>query len=137
MTADHLPEVMKIEQASFHDPWTLTAFRDLMIQSRTNWVALVEDKVAGYLMTQWVLDELHILNIAVAKEFRRKGVAAALLNFLLDLGRARKSRVIFLEVRVSNSPAISFYQKYGFSILSTRKRYYRDGEDAWVMHKSL
>jgi [ribosomal protein S18]-alanine N-acetyltransferase len=135
LTADHLPAVIAIENASFKDPWTMTSFRDLMIQSRMNWAALSDGKVAGYLITQWVLDEIHILNVAVSADYRRKGIASCLMDFLLETGQQQNMQVIYLEVRVTNTPAITFYQKYGFSILATRKRYYRDGENAYIMHR--
>jgi ribosomal-protein-alanine N-acetyltransferase len=137
LTADHLPAVMAIERASFRDPWTMTSFRDLMIQMRTNWTAFADECVAGYLITQWVLDEIHILNIAVSGNYHRRGIASGLMRFLQDSGRERNMQAIFLEVRVSNEAAIAFYKQFGFSVLSTRKKYYQDGENALVMCNHL
>lgn len=137
LTADHLHEVVKIEKASFSDPWPESAFRNLMIQTRNNWVILVGEDIAGYLVTQWVLDEIHILNLAVSERFRRKGLAAVLMTFLIDSGKKKKSRDMYLEVRTSNEAALALYAKFGFSPLGTRKSYYPDGEDAMVMHKRI
>ena len=137
LTADHLPEVMKIEKASFTDNWPISSFRDLMIQSRTNWAAVSNGLVAGYLITQWVLDEIHILNLAVAAQFRRKGIAAYMLQFLIASGRKKGSHDLYLEVRTSNEPAKALYERFGFSPLSVRKSYYADGEDAMVLHKRI
>jgi ribosomal-protein-alanine acetyltransferase len=137
LTADHLPEVMKIEKASFTDSWPISAFRDLMIQTRTNWAALSDGAVAGYLITQWVLDEIHILNFAVASRFRRRGIAAYMLQYLIDSGRKKGSRDMYLEVRASNTAAMALYERFGFSPLSVRKSYYADGEDAMILHKRI
>ena len=137
LTAEHLPEVLKIEKASFGDPWPESAFRDLMIQFRTNWVALQDDRVAGYLVSQWVLDEIHILNIAVAKRDQRAGVASRILEFLIAAGTKRTMRDLFLEVRESNLAAQKLYEKFGFTLLSTRKAYYPDGESALILHKRI
>jgi ribosomal-protein-alanine acetyltransferase len=137
LTADHLPEVMKIETASFTDSWPVSAFRDLMIQTRTNWAALSDGAVAGYLITQWVLDEIHILNFAIAARFRRRGIAAVMLKYLIDSGIKKGSREMFLEVRASNAPAKALYEQFGFSLLSVRKKYYADGEDAMILHKRI
>lgn len=137
LTADYLYHVVKIEKSSFSDAWPESAFRNLMIQSRTSWVALVGKDVAGYLVTQWVLDEIHILNIAVADKFRRKGLAAAMMEFLINSGKKRNSRDIYLEVRTSNEAARALYDRFGFEPLGKRKSYYADGEDAMVLHKRI
>ncbi|MBU0691933.1 ribosomal protein S18-alanine N-acetyltransferase [bacterium] len=137
LTADHLHEVVKIEKASFSDPWPESAFRNLMIQTRNNWAILIGGDVAGYLVTQWVLDEIHILNLAVSERFRRRGLAAALMSFLIKSGQKKKSRDMYLEVRASNDAARALYAKFGFSPLGMRKSYYADGEDAMVLHKRI
>jgi ribosomal-protein-alanine acetyltransferase len=137
LNADHLPDVLEIEKASFRDPWTLQAFRNFIILYRTNWVAMRDEKVVGYLITQWVLDEIHILNIAVRREFRRQGVAAELLNFLFQSGAGRRIKSVYLEVRESNDAARTLYAKFGFSELGIRKSYYQDGENALVMHRRM
>lgn len=137
LTAEHLPEVMKIEKASFSDPWPESAFRDLMIQFRTNWVAVQEDRVTGFLVTQWVLDEIHILNLAVVRRGQRAGVASQILDFLIAVGKRRKMRDLFLEVRESNIAAQKLYEKFGFTLLSMRKAYYPDGENALILHKRI
>ena len=135
LNADHLPDVLEIEKASFRDPWTLQSFRNFIILYRTNWVALRNGKVAGYLITQWVLDEIHILNVAVRQEYRRQGVAAELLNFLFQRGAGRRIKSVYLEVRESNEAARLLYTRFGFSELGLRKSYYQDGENALVMHR--
>lgn len=137
MTADHLPQIMKIEREAFPDPWPASGFRDLMSQSRTHWIIGDGHTVGGYLMTQWVLDEIHILNIAVNKAYRRTGIGSKLLEFLFERGSRRGMIDLYLEVRTGNVPAQNFYERFGFSRLSIRKRYYPDGEDAVIMHRRL
>lgn len=134
LTADHLHDVLTIEQESFADPWSLTAFRNFIVLYRTSWVALDGGKVAGYIVSQWVLDEIHILNVAVDKSRRRTGVASYILDFLFERARKQKMNDVYLEVRESNDGARALYRRYGFSELGIRKSYYHDGEDALVMH---
>jgi len=137
LTTELLSAVMKIERAVFRDAWTATAFLELLGFSDKCWAAFAGEELAGYLVTQWVLDEVHILNVAVAPNTQRRGVATQLMNFLLSLSRRRGMRDLFLEVRVSNLAAISLYEGLGFGELAVRPRYYPDGEDARVMHLHL
>lgn len=137
LTADHLHDVLAIEKDSFADPWSLAAFRNFIVLYRTSWVALSEGKVAGYLVTQWVLDEVHILNVAVDKTLRRNGVASFLLDFLFERAVKQKMADVYLEVRESNESAKALYRRYGFAELGIRKSYYHDGENALVMHRRV
>ena len=80
------------------------------------------------------MEEAHITTIAVAPEFRRKNFGQALLKRIIDDCYLEKIKYITLEVRVSNTPAINLYTKYGFSSFGTRKGYYQDNnEDALIM----
>jgi ribosomal-protein-alanine N-acetyltransferase len=128
---------MKIEKSVFRDPWTMGSFVEIMSFSDECWVALADRQVAGYLVTQWVVDEIHILNVAVDGARHRQGIGIQLMNFILKRGASRGMRDVFLEVRVSNAPAIALYERLGFEQLTVRKRYYNDGEDAIVMHRRL
>lgn len=136
-TSEHVADVAAIEAASYRDPWSEASFQDVFVLTDSSWVALQNGEVAGYLITQWVLDEIHVLNIAVKSVHRQHGVAAKLMTMLFDLGIQRGMKDIFLEVRVSNAPAQSLYKKFGFAILATRKQYYPDGEDAHIMYRQL
>ena len=134
---EHVSQVAAIEAVSYRDPWSEHSFREMQMVADTSWVALANGEVIGYLITQWVLDEIHILNVAVKGEYRRQGIASRLLTMLLDLGMERGMRDVFLEVRLSNLAAHEVYRRLGFSILATRKHYYPDGEDAFVMYRQL
>jgi len=95
------------------------------------WVAIREDETAGYVVSRALCDgESEILDLATAPEFRRKGVARALLQKLL----ATPNHSLFLEVRASNSVAIRFYKSFGFQQVAVRREYYNQpSESAIVM----
>jgi [ribosomal protein S18]-alanine N-acetyltransferase len=137
MTTAHLPAVVAIEKSVFPDPWSTGAFVELMSLSDRVWVALSDERVVGYLVTQWILDEVHILNVAVSSDMQRRGVGAAMLRYLVDLATDKGMREMFLEVRVGNTAARTLYTRFGFSALAVRKKYYSDNEDALVMHCRL
>ena len=95
---------------------------------------LGRDRLAGYVSTWFMTDEAHITGIAVRESLRGNGVGELLLLASVELSMSRGSRVVTLEVRVSNHVAQSMYTKYGFKQVGLRKRYYTDNnEDAYIM----
>lgn len=93
-----------------------------------------QDFIVGYVGIWFMSDEAHIISIAVRDAFRRRGVGELLLQGSLELAMVRKSRVMSLEVRVSNTGAHALYKKYGFNKAGVRKGYYSDNsEDAVIM----
>lgn len=97
------------------------------------WVARSGGTAVGYLVSWHVVDELHVLNVAVVPEFRRQGIARALMEEAFAFARTNEVRQVFLEVRKSNDAAIQLYRKLGFSAMNVRKKYYSDDEDAIEM----
>jgi ribosomal-protein-alanine acetyltransferase len=93
--------------------------------------------VAAFAVWWHVVDEIHLLNIVVAADLRRSGLARALMDSMLDDARSVAARAIELEVRAGNASAIALYVAYGFETLGRRKRYYADGEDALLMEHVL
>ena len=92
--------------------------------------------MAGYIGSQTCGDESDVMNVAVHPEFRRRGIAEALVTALVDQLKAIESRCLTLEVRASNVPAIALYSKLGFVEVGRRKNYYRNPkEDALIMRK--
>ena len=90
--------------------------------------------IAGYVTTAYMTDEAHVTGIAVRESHRGRGLGELLLMSSIELAMRRKSRVVTLEVRVSNRVAQSLYTKYGFDQTGLRKRYYTDNhEDAYIM----
>jgi ribosomal-protein-alanine N-acetyltransferase len=92
------------------------------------------DYVAGYVTTWYMTDEAHIAGIAVRKSLKGNGLGELLLMASIELAMRHQSRVVTLEVRVSNHVAQSLYSKYGFRQVGRRKGYYSDNhEDAYIM----
>ncbi len=87
----------------------------------------------GYMLFWHVVDELHLLNVAVAAPLRRRGVGRALMEDLLAYARQHAVVRILLEVRASNAPAVALYGSLGFERFNVRAGYYADGEDAIEM----
>jgi [ribosomal protein S18]-alanine N-acetyltransferase len=141
MRPEDLDEVLAIERASFTMPWSRGAFLYELQQNRVArcWVArAAEGDVVGYLCLWEVADEVHVTNVAVRPDARRQGAASALLRSVLDDGRRRGFKIVVLEVRPSNSHALSLYEAFGFRVVGRRHGYYYDtGEDALVMEIDL
>ncbi len=133
MTLNDVDSVHAIDEATFARPWSRQDFvKEMTSNACARYlIAEADGKVAGYAGAWIVLDEAHITNIAVAKEYRGRGLGrrltAALLQYASNLGVVYAT----LEVRRSNEIAKNLYQSLGFEYVGTRKRYYEDnGEDA-------
>jgi ribosomal-protein-alanine N-acetyltransferase len=102
------------------------------------WVgAIAGEPVASYALTWQVADEIELVQIATAPEFRRRGAARAVLQALLVDARSKACGAAYLEVRRSNGAALCLYRALGFETGPLRLRYYSDGEDAVQMRHSL
>ena len=140
MTLDDLDEVLAIERVSFQTPWSRGAFRYELTQNRVAHSVVMRSgrDLVGYLCLWEIGHEIHITNLAVRPDFRRRGVARALLGAMLDDGRRRGVELAFLEVRPTNIEALALYESLGFRMIGRRKGYYFDtGEDALVMEARL
>ena len=137
MTAAHVAQVAALEKACFSDPWSENSVAGELKNPLSLWLVAEEDgKVAGYVGSQTVMDESDMMNVAVAADFRRRGIAESLIVSLVTELKARGSRCLTLEVRASNVPAIALYEKLGFSQVGLRKNYYRNPrEDALILRK--
>ncbi len=135
MKEGDLDEVINIERISFSSPWPVAAFLSEIINEYSlAFVAATRERIAGYICAQHVLDEGHILNLAVHPELRRKGIGNALAEEALGRLKKRGCRIFYLEVRMSNAPAMQFYEHLGFRKVGVRKKYYRSPlEDAALM----
>ena len=128
MNKKNLELMLKIHNENFLDNKNIENFYTFYKDSRYNiYEEYFENIFAGYLITYDSVDSLDIFEIAVDKNFRKKGIASKLLNKIND------ERKILLEVSEKNIIAINLYIKNGFKIISRRKNYYLDGSDAIVM----
>jgi len=135
MTAAELDAVLAIESDSYPHPWNTAHFLD-EINSLHSFplVAMNEDgALLGYICPMLVLDEGHILNVAVGIPFRGKHVGKMLVEHVLTECRILGASFVSLEVRVSNAAAIALYERLGFIVTGRRKHYYENGEDAILM----
>ena len=87
----------------------------------------------GFLLAWSVADELQVINVATHPDFRRRGVARALLGEALAQAQRDRARLVLLEVRRGNAAAIALYRAHGFSVCNVRRAYYADNEDAFEM----
>ncbi len=128
-----LPAVIAVERRSFPTPWSLAMFvLELSKPSGICLAATSGDELIGYLVCSRYDQVWHLMNVAVAPEHRRAGVAGRLLNKLFEEGAGELP--FTLEVRVSNHQAIAMYERFGFRSAGVRPRYYHDnGEDALIM----
>lgn len=137
MKPEDIDGVIKIEQSSYGDHhWSKESFLNELQNELAYYYSLYtqQGELAGYAGCWHILEEAHITTIAVTPEFRKRNFGQALLKRIIDDCYLAKIKYITLEVRVSNTPAINLYTKYGFSSFGTRKKYYQDNnEDALIM----
>ncbi len=138
-----IDEIIRIERDSYPSPWSENLFRSeitspisRLLVGRTT--REQHRSVAGYIVYWRVDDEIHLHNIAVRRDMRRKGIASQLLIEAIRCSQQEGARWITLEVRHSNVPAQRMYEKFGFTVRGTRPGYYTDTkEDALIMWADL
>lgn len=137
MNSSHLAQIAQLEKICFSDPWSEKSVASELDNKLAFWLVAIEgDTVAGYIGSQTVMDETDMMNVAVHPDFRRQGIAEALITGLVEHLKTIGSRCLTLEVRASNAPAIALYEKLGFSEIGRRKKYYRNPrEDALILRK--
>jgi len=134
---DEIDAILAIEQASFTNPWTREMYVAELKNQGVSFFYLARDKgrqSVGFCSFWRVVDELHINNLAVVPEYRRQGVATALLRRVLEDAARFDIRRTMLEVRRSNTAARQLYERFGFVVAGTRSNYYTNPiEDALVL----
>ena len=137
MTCADISQAVAIEQACFSQPWSETSFHDSLAREDTLFLVCEESNTAvitGYIGMYLSFDEASITNVAVAPSHRQKGYGEALVAIAKEKAKEKQIEKIFLEVRVSNTPAIKLYEKMQFENLGIRKNFYdHPKEDAYIM----
>ena len=139
MLAGDLDAVLAIEHKSFSTPWTDTMFLSEMRQGPSSQllVARLEKRpttIVGYVGYRAVLDEMHVMIVAVAPAWRRRGIAQRMLSEAMEQARQADCARAILEVRASNVGAQQLYYRLGFAPVGVRPKYYqRPSEDALIL----
>jgi ribosomal-protein-alanine N-acetyltransferase len=132
-----LDDIVRIEALTFTRPWTREMYLAELEHSSVARFYIARDAVGeaiGFCSCWQVIDEMHINNLAVLPEYRRAGVATALISRVLSDGAAKGAPRATLEVRRSNSAALSLYERCGFSVTAVRRGYYtHPDEDALIL----
>ena len=135
--AADLDGVLDVDVLSFTRPWTRVMYESEFLNRDTSRMFVLRTAsrpVAGYCAAWFILDEIHINNIAVRPELRGQGLGSALLTHVLEEGRAVGASRATLEVRRSNDDARRLYERFGFRVAGVRRDYYTDPtEDALVL----
>jgi len=132
-----LPAIETIERASYPTPWSRSMFAGELARPSSISLGAFDpetDELVGYLIISRYVDAWHVMNVAVAADWRRRGIATTLLERLFEVTSDDERRGYTLEVRVSNTGAIRLYESLGFHGRGVRRAYYTDNrEDALIM----
>ena len=135
MVRADVPAVMAVEQAAYEQGWAPTTFeRELTANGMARYLVLEQGgNLVGFAGAWMMVDQAHVVTVAVLPGERRRGYGRLLLHALLALAGREGMTDATLEVRASNRAARALYREYGFYDVGERKRYYADGEDAVIM----
>ena len=132
----HISSIAKLEKVCFSEPWSAEGLLDSYKNGTKFFAAENGSHLVGYIGIKAVIDEGYITNVAVFPQYRGKGTATALINKVFEFAKEKSLSFVSLEVRVSNSEAVSLYEKLGFVAEGRRKDFYRNPrEDALIMTK--
>lgn len=140
MTDDRLDEVVAIERAAYGHPWTRGNFTDSLRSGYQAQLLCAGEAILGYFVAMKGVDEVHLLNITVARDMQGQGWGRVMLDALAIWSRGQGAQWLWLEVRTSNARALQIYQHYGYRRVGERKHYYpadQGREDAIVMSLKL
>lgn len=134
-----IKSMAELDIICFTEPWSEEAFKSEIMENDRAFYIVAENngKIVGYAGLWAILDEGHITNVAVAPEFRRKGIGRSIINTLLEVNEKNGLNSFTLEVRESNFPAQALYEEFKFKPAGVRKGYYLDnGENAIIMWRT-
>ena len=134
MSPSHVGEIARLEKECFSTPWSEDGLKSELNNAFARFfVATYAGEIAGYVGAHNVLGEVYITNVAVFEKFRRKGIAKKLIDALLESAKAENGNFVTLEVRKSNIPAVSLYEKCGFEKVGERKNFYEKPRENAVL----
>ncbi len=144
MRENDLAAVRAIETLSFSNPWSENTFRGeiqntsisfpMVVVRRPGNPGVADDEVVAYVIFWQIRDDVQVNNIAVHPDCRGLGLGETMMRYAIDRVREAGATFMTLEVRQSNTPAVTLYKKLGFEVMGTRKNYYtKPDEDAYVM----
>jgi ribosomal-protein-alanine N-acetyltransferase len=140
MRMNDLEAIMVIEPQIYPYPWTSGNFSDSLNSGYSACVLLHNEEIIGYSLMMMVLDEAHLLNLSIAKNYQKQGLGRYLLEHMVDIAKNNQMVNMFLEVRQSNISAIALYENMGFNEMGIRRGYYpaiNGREDAVLMGLAL
>ncbi len=120
----HLSKLAEIENSVYAFPWTIGNFQDSLYSGYWCTGVWLGRELIGYTIIMPALEEMHLLNFAVASQWQRRGFGTQILTHLIDEARNTSCEVIYLEVRPSNIAALRLYDCFGFARLGLRRDYY-------------
>lgn len=138
MQQSDLADVLALEESVYPHPWSMGNFVDSLSSNYEAWVLRDQGgDLLGYFLLMAIVDEAHLLNVAVSAERQGQGLGRVLLNQAVACARGLGMESVLLEVRPSNTRALEIYERYGFKHIGRRKGYYpaanQQREDAIVM----
>ncbi len=137
MDEGHVPQIAALEKICFSQPWSENSIVSELSNPLSVWlVAEIDGALAGYIGSQSVLGESDVMNIAISPDYRRQGIGEKLVLALVEELKKLGNHCLSLEVRLSNTPARTLYEKLGFLEVGRRPNYYRNPkEDALILRK--
>lgn len=134
MTLSHFKTIEPILLSEFDDFWNTSTLKQELENTNSHYfVAIKNNTILGFAGIWKAVDEYHITDIVVRKDYRMQGIGSKLLEKLIEISKLEKVTSITLEVNENNLYARKLYDKYGFQTLGIRKKYYNQTDDAIIM----
>ena len=138
MNISDLDNISQILQTDFDDFWNYSTFKDELQNTNSTYiVAKNKENIIGFAGIWKAVDDIHITNLVVKKDYRKKGVGSLLLQKLIEISKQKDITSITLEVNELNIEAINLYKKFGFKNVGIRKKYYNNKYNAIIMTKQF
>jgi ribosomal-protein-alanine N-acetyltransferase len=137
-TVRDINPVLTIERLIYDSPWSQAKFTDSLNNPKTLASLLtIDEQVLGYFVATHSSDSVDLLNICIHPEHQHQGLGTQLFDYLTQQIQTLNLNTIFIEVRASNKSTLLFYQKLGFKVIDSRKKYYSNGEDAKILRLQI